>query len=168
MGASSLSEFHWKDIENRREGFGIIRVRAKRRSAHIEYVQNKRQEILDMLKIQLETVERFNREYLRSNSPRLTSNIRGVYGVSLLYASVEIMADEALVQKILSLGGDPRKPPGRGSRVQYTPLELARILYDRCKAKERDARGSNLGIQQASAQKSANAKRLVDMLEAAR
>ena len=168
MSSSSSSEWHWKDIEYRSEGFGMIGVRAKRRIAQIEYVVNKRQEILDMLKIQLETVERFNREYRHSNPSRLTSNVRGIYGVPLLYACVEIMADEALVQKMLSLGGDPRKPPGRGSRAQCTPLELARSLYDRCKAKERDARGSNPGMQQASAQKSAKAKRLVDILEAAR
>jgi hypothetical protein len=121
-----------------------------------------------MLKTQLETVERFNREYCHSNSSRLTSNARGIYGIPLLYASVRIMADEALIQKILSLGGDPRKPPGRGSRAECTPLELARRQYDRCKVKARDAWGSKSGFQQASAQKSAQAKRLLDVLEAAK
>ena len=138
----------------------------KHRSADVEYVNKKRHEILNLLKTQVETMTRFNEEYHCSESSRLTSNVRGINGITLLYAAVEIMADPDLIQTILTLGGNPSKPSGQ---PPCTPLELAQKRYERCKAKEKDISASSKpGIQQAAAQKTAQAKRLLEILENAR
>jgi hypothetical protein len=169
-GSSSSSEGHRGTIEKRLENFGVLGISVKRRSSDKDYVGTKRQEILNRLETQLESIERFNDEYCNDETPaRLTSNVRGIHGISLLYASIEIMADQKLVQRMLSLGCDPRQSPSPGSRARCSPLDLARKHYDRCKKKARDAWESGKpGARQASAQKSAEAKRLLEMLEAAK
>lgn len=134
-------------------------MRMKRKAADNSYCGRKREEILTMIKEQIETVERFNSEYCNTNSsPKLTPNLRGLYGISLLYASVEIMADERLIQKMVAMGANPW-----GTR-EHSPVDLARNQYRRCMAKERN---SNQGHRLASANKTAQAKRVLDALQAA-
>ena len=166
FGSSSSSDKEWKDVEKRSEALGIIKFRVKRRSVDREYVATKRQEVLDLLKTQVETVERFNREYRCSGSSWLSSDVRGIDGITLLYAAVELMADSHLVRKILALGGDPRKPSPSRPPSCDTPLELARMRYQRCRSKETDASASgNTNIVKAARETSARAKQLLDVLE---
>ena len=124
----------------------------KVKSADREYFVNKRLEILNMINSQLDSIERFNSEY---DSKKLTPNARGLNGISLLYASIEVMADEQLVKKLIALGADPRKPR------ENSPLDLARKQFNRCLAKERDAREE---FRMACIQKTAQAQRLLDLL----
>ena len=167
-GSFSPADGQWKDIEKRSETFGLVKFRAKRRRAKKEYVAQKRKDAIRLFGIQLETIERFNHEYGISNTFRLTPNIRGIHGIPLLYAAVEITAGLQIVEKLLSLGGDPRKPPERDSLATCTPLELAKKQYDRCEIKAREASKSSNPGASASAEKSAQAKRLLDLLEAAK
>jgi len=156
----------WHTMEHKLEGIGTIGFIAKRKRASKQCVVNKRREILEMLKTQLETIERFNGQYCSnpSASVKLTPNIRGLHGTSLLYASIGVNADEQLIQKMVSLGADPRK-----RHNDRSPLDLARDQYERCKNKEKDAsESSNQQVRQACAQKSSEAKRLLNILEGAR
>jgi len=153
------------EISKRLDSLGLMIVNAKRRSADIEYFATKRQEIVDILKTQIDTMERFNHEYSYTKAAKLTSNVRGIHGIPLLYAAIEVMADRPLIQKLLRLGADPNKQPQHSSHC--TPLELVKKQYERCQAKAKDAqaRGKLAAAAQAQAQKTAEAKSLLDMLE---
>ncbi len=132
----------------------------KRKSADNFYCERKRQEILSNIKSTLESIERFNSEYCSTNlSSKWTPNLTGLYGISVLYASVEVMAGDQLIQKMVSMCANPW-----GTR-EYSPLDLARKQYNRCMAKERNADQAH---RSASANKTAEAKRVLDVLEAAK
>lgn len=157
----SPSDGTWHTLEHPLEDFGTLGLCAKRKSASKDFVVTKRREVLELIKTQLEMIERFNSEYCSGNdSMKLTPNILGLNGTSLLYAAVEVMADLELIRKMISLGADPKKPRDK------SPLELARKQYESCKGKERDACQSGKQIRQACAQKKSEVKRLLDALEA--
>ena len=157
------------DISKRLDSVGTIGIATKRRSAEIEYVTIKKQEIMDLMKTQIETIERFNHEFGTTISAKLTSNVRGINGIPLLYAAIELMADKSLIERILRMGGDPRRQNDKPGSY-CTPLELAMKQYDRCQAKAKDARekGKSPHIIHAQNQRCAEAKSLLDMLKLAR
>lgn len=130
----------------------------KRKAADSLYCERKRQEILSMIKSNLESIERFNSEHCGPNfSLKLTPNLSGLYGISLLHASVEVMAGDQLIQKMVSMGANPW-----GTR-EYSPLDLARNQYNRCLTKQQNADSAN---RLAFANKTDEAKRVLDVLEA--
>ena len=105
-------------------------------------------------------MERFNSEHCGPNfSLKLTPNLSGLYGISLLHASVEVMPDDQLIQKMVSMGANPW-----GTR-EHSPLDLARNQYNRCLSKQRRADRAN---RLAFANKTDEAKRVLDVLEAAK
>ncbi|VEU33780.1 unnamed protein product [Pseudo-nitzschia multistriata] len=155
------SDGSWFEISKRLEGVGTIALHVQRRTADIEYITLKRQEIEATIKTQIETVERFNEEYSRSLQTKITSNVRGIHGISLLYAAIEAASEPRLIDRILSTGADPRQRSQQGS-----PLELAQRLYDRCLSKARDARtmGRPHEYLVAQDQQRARAKAVLDAL----
>ena len=171
FSSSSPSEGIWKDIEKRSDGFGIIGLCTKRRSADKEYFATKRQEIRGMIKTQLETIDRFNEEFCSgANNMRykLTPNVRGLFGIPLLTACVEIMADLPLIEKMISLGANPRELPGSKAKVRMSALALARKQRDKVQAKARGAAEHGEQARKAFADKIREAENLVNLLETAR
>jgi len=170
----SPSDGSWVDISKRLESVGTIGIAAKRRSPDIEYFNIKKQEIVNSMKTQIETIERFNNEFGRAISARLTSNVRGINGILLLYAAIGLMPDKSLIERILLTGGDPRRQNKNNKHDSCcTPLELALSQYKRCQGKAKDLRekGRSPHIIQhihAQDQRCAEAKSLLDMLKLAR
>jgi len=159
------------DITKRVESVGVICIVAKHRSAERDYITIKKKEIIDSLKTQIETIERFNQEQSSSSSMSsslsLTSNVRGLHGTPLLYAAIELMAPTSLLQRILRLGADPKRSERGSKDVVGTPIDLAKKRYDRCREKENDLRnkyGTLPALIEAQSQICAEAKRLLDML----
>lgn len=159
------SDGSWVGISNRLESVGTINISAKRKSADIEYITAKKQEIEYLMKTQIETIERFNQDYSHALKTTLSSNVRGINGIPFLYAAIEIMAGKSLIKRILQMGADPRLRPQLASRC--TPLELALRQFDRCRIKAQGARdsGRGSGFLQAQDQKCEEAKAVLDVLQ---
>ena len=147
---------------------GFITTNVKKKSADKEYVRIKKQEIIKKLKQQLEFIERFNQHPSTPPGARLTANISGLNGVSILHAAIVLLDDKELVQKMLKLGANPRSSINTGIG---TPLNVAQRNYHNALEKEKNHRrrmeekkDSNMGIEPL-VQRCNQAMMLVEMLQ---
>jgi len=127
-----LSNITSQEITN-----GFVTITARKRSADKEYVLLKKQEVIKRLKLQLEYIERFNKDPKTPSGVRLTANISGAGGTSILHAAIVLMDDKDLVEKMLKLGANPRSSIDTGIG---TPLSLAQRNFHRAAEKEKNTK----------------------------
>jgi hypothetical protein len=101
---------------------GFASITANKRGADKEYITSKKIEVLRKLNTQLDFIERFNKDPTTPPDARLTANIIGIDGKSILHAAIQLVDDTDLVKRMLRLGADPRSSSHNGIG---TPLSLA-------------------------------------------
>jgi len=117
--------------------YGLVTINASKRSADKEYIMLKKQDVMRKMRTQLEYIERFNLDPKTPPGARLTANILGIGGKSILHAAIVLVDDKSLVEKMLRLGANPRCSSNTGIG---TPLNLAQRNYHRALEKERNIR----------------------------
>ena len=108
--------------DNHELSSGHVTLNIRKKSADKDYVMNKKQDIINKLKLQMEYIDRFNNDPNTPTGARLTANMLCRGGNSLLHAAVVLMDDADLVRSMLKLGANP------GSNFHSgvgTPLTLA-------------------------------------------
>ena len=152
------------NVSKRLDSVGSIRISVRRRSADIEYFKSKKKKIESTLSSLIGTIERLNQVHQSELRTVLTSNVRGISGITLLHAAVELMTDQSLIDRLLRLGADPRRRP---TMFQSCSLDLAQRQYDRCREKAKTALNDGRPRASVKAQdrKCIKAKRLLDMLQ---
>ena len=155
----SLSNNNFDELSS-----GIVTITASKRGADKEYIMIKKQEVLKKLNTQLEYIQRFNQYSKTPPDARLTANILGISGKSILHAAILLVDDKDLVKKMLRLGADPRCSSNVGIG---TPLSLAQKNFYRATEKEKimeEKKGPNADIE-AHRKRCDQAKMLVEMLQ---
>lgn len=107
-----------------------IKISARKCNVDRDYVMAKREEAIYTLKGQIENIEKFNQDPKIPQGVALSANVRGIGGVSLLHAALQLSEDSAPVEKLLSLGADPN-----AESVAGTPLTFAEDLVKRARGK---------------------------------
>jgi hypothetical protein len=107
-----------------------IKISARKRKVDRDYVSAKKEEAIRALRSQVDCIERFNQDPNIPQRATLSANVRGIGGISLLHAALQLSNDSALVERLLSLGADPK-----AESIAGTPLTFAEDLVLRARSK---------------------------------
>lgn len=140
---------------------GLVTINAYKKGASKEYIMLKKQEIIEKLKLQLEYIDRFNQDPKNPPGARLTANIFGLGGKSILHAAVVLVDDKVLVEKMLRLGANPRS--SMNTRIG-TPLSLAQRNFHSAVEREKIMRGRGMDAEP-RVQRCNQAMMIVEMLQ---
>jgi hypothetical protein len=116
-------------------GIGSVEISLRRRSADKRYILQKQREIILSLTKQIGTIETLNEDADLLAYGKMSGNVRGIGGVSLLHVAIELVDTEELIQKLLDLEADPL-----AQSIVGTPMEAAENLYARSEQKLDDAK----------------------------
>ena len=106
---------------------GRVSIFARKQCPGDEYFLSKKEDVQKRLLNILKYVRRFNDDFEDSLGVRMTGNIQGLGGYSLLHAAVSVVDDSGLVDGLLSLGSNPKLKSLSGE----TPLKLAATLFEK-------------------------------------
>jgi hypothetical protein len=95
---------------------GEIEIEVRKLRVDRGYIQKKTQETAKHLSIQIGNIIRFNEEH---SSYKLTSNIQGREGFSLLHAAIQLK-EQDLVRKLIKLGANPMTRSDVGTPLSQT------------------------------------------------
>jgi len=141
---------------------GYVAITAKKRKANKVYIRDKKKDVLKKLHQQLAQIERFNQDPKVPHGAKLTGNIFGIDGKSILHAAVQLVDDEVLVEKLLTLGADPRSSGHLGIG---SPLRLAQKHYNQDAEKEKHLRFEKDVDIELHEKRSNQLRMLVEMLQ---
>ena len=152
----------WKPISKQLPDVGEVEIQVRRLPYDPAYVRTKNYEVIAALEKQVEAIQTFNKnpKFLLEN--KLTGNVKGIGGVSLLHAATELVDCESVVKKLLILNADPNSV----SVSHGTPLEIANRNYQRTLEKETDhrRRGSPGHLIDLYRERSELARRVLELL----
>ncbi|KAG7374089.1 hypothetical protein IV203_013184 [Nitzschia inconspicua] len=141
---------------------GYARISVMKQRVGAKYVSQKRSEILLALKAQLDSIKKYNNVPERRPDERLSGNIRGINGLSLLHAAVYLGESGSLISTMLDLGADPRLRSPLGTPLHFAQRQLDRALE---KEKNMEAKQASHGDIVKQRKKCKQVKELVDMLQ---
>jgi hypothetical protein len=123
----------WIDVSecvepNSSERASIVRVSARKSKVDRDYIEATRKDAISALKSQIGFIEKFNQD--PHHGCQLSANVRGIGGLSLLHAALQLSEDSALVEKLLEHGADPKAESTLG-----TPLTFAEKLLEGTRSK---------------------------------
>jgi hypothetical protein len=155
----------WTSIVNTLENVGQIEIEARRLSCDAKYIHGKKKEVITALDKLIDKIKEFNASPRFHLDARLTGNVKGIGGLSLLHAAVELFDCESLVEKLLELQADPTAP----SQSHGTPIDIANRHYQRSREKESCQRGQRASshVIDKYVEVSKKAKRMLDLLNSA-
>lgn len=141
---------------------GEAKISVSKQRVGPEYVNQKRAEILVALKTQMDSIKKYNIDAGRRSGEKLSGNIQGINGLSLLHAAVHLGESGSLIHAMLDLGVDPRLKSRLG-----TPLHFAQQQLDRALEKEKnlEAKGSSHEDLARQREKCRQVKELVELLQ---
>jgi len=140
---------------------GYVTITAKKRKADKGYIRDKQKDIIKKFHQLLAQIERFNQDPKIPSGTRLTGNIFGIDGKSILHAAIQLADDIELVEKILKLGADPKCS---GNLEIGTPLTLAQNNFYRASEREKNTCKNDADIA-VHEKRSNRARILVEMLQ---
>jgi hypothetical protein len=140
---------------------GELRISVMKQRAGSDYVTQKRTEILQALKNLMDMVKKYNIDPNRQSDEKLSGNIQGINGLSVLHAAVHLGDSGYLISTMLDLGADPRLKSQLG-----TPLHFAQQQLDRALEKEKNLEAKNASVEELNRQRERckHVKELVEML----
>jgi hypothetical protein len=155
------SNGQWGVVNKTLPNVGAIELAARRLPADKNYVLRKKEEVIRGLNKQVESIQTFNEDPQLPAYATMTANLRGIGGVSLLHAAIELVDTLPLVERLLALGADPQAASAIG-----TPREIAQKLYQRSLDKLEDAKstGKPASVIDAHSERCAKAKQVLDIL----
>ena len=101
-------------------------------------IKTRQEDIGRRLNEQLENITRFNQDHKDSNR-KLTANIRGPDGVSILHAAIELQRPD-LVSRMIQLGARPTIKSPKGSPLAYAQTLRDRVYEKKMKANHERSR----------------------------
>ncbi|KAG7349696.1 hypothetical protein IV203_012293 [Nitzschia inconspicua] len=129
-----FSNDNWLSYTKSVPGLGSVEISAKRHRADKPYIMQKKEESIRGLKKKIETIEMFNKDINLPTSAKLSANVRGIGGISLLHAAIELVETTRLIEQLLHLKADPQ-----ASSTMGTPMEVANRLIKRSEKKLEEA-----------------------------
>jgi hypothetical protein len=107
-----------------------IEIEYRKYTQSREHNKCKEAETIDEMSEVLENIVRFNEEHAASGSFKLTGNLRGRGGISLLHAAIKLQRED-FVEKLVDLGANPK-----GKSVVETPLGQAIKMREKIKQRQ--------------------------------
>jgi hypothetical protein len=140
---------------------GEARISVMKQHVGSDYATQKRAEILQALKVQMDSIKKYNADPDRNPDEKLSGNIQGINGLSLLHAAIHLGESGLLISAMLDLGVDPRLKSPLG-----TPLHFAQQQLDRALEKEKNLEAKQAPVDDLVRQraKRKQVKEMVDLL----
>lgn len=118
---------------------GSLSIVARKQSAGDDYILTKKEDARTRLRLVIGYIQRFNEDPNTPKGARMTGNVQGRDGYSLLHAAVSLTDDPGLIDSLLALGADPKLKSSSGE----TPLKMATNLLDKASENPLEARIAN-------------------------
>jgi len=152
----------WMSYKKDIPGVGSVDITAKRYSAEKSYILQKKEESLRGLEKQIETIENYNKDTNLPVCAKMSANVRGIGGISLLHAAIELVDTDKIISKLLHLNANLFAESAMG-----TPMELANKLYERSQLKLEEAKreGKASEVIEAHRKRHLQAWRIRDLLQ---
>lgn len=153
----------WMAYTKQVHGLGSLEIVAQRFCADKAYVLQKKDECIRGLKKQVKTIENFNKDSKLPAYAKISGNVRGISGCSLLHAAIEVVDTTKLIEQLLHLNADPLA----SAREIGTPLDLANKFLERSdqKLKEAQKNGKPNSVIDAHRLRYLQAFRIKDLLQ---
>jgi hypothetical protein len=107
---------------------GSIEISARRQRADTSFILQKERESILGLTRQVDSVRKFNEDADLPAYATMSGNVKGIGGVSLLHAAIQLVDTADLINKLLYLNADPH-----AQSIVGTPLEVAEKSFARSK-----------------------------------
>lgn len=138
-----------------------IKISASKSNVGREYIEVKKNEAIRALKNQVGHIETFNKD--PHHDFKLSADVRGIGGLSLLHAALQLSDDTSLIERLLKLGADTKAESREG-----TPLTFAKKLLERAHSKvknheENGATSSRLAAHEARFAKAEQIYRILEL-----
>jgi hypothetical protein len=139
---------------------GEARIAVKKTQVGEEYIGSKREEVLQALHVQIKNIHHFNEQWSQICGAKLSGNIEGIDGLTLLHAAVHL-GEPVLTKELMDLGANARHRSRLG-----TPLHFAQQMLEKVLEKEKNLEAKNAPSEALIRQRErcAQAKHLADML----
>jgi hypothetical protein len=153
----------WMSYKKDIHGIGSVEITAKRYSAEKSYILQKKEESMRGLEKQIETIENYNKDTNLPVCAKMSANVRGIGGISLLHAAIELVDTDKIISKLLHLNANLFAE----SETLGTPMELANKFYERSQLKLEEAKreGKASEVIEAHRKRHLQAWRIRDLLQ---
>jgi hypothetical protein len=109
---------------------GTIEIEFKRRIVERDYINRERNSLVKRMNVQIDSIQRFNKEHSNEAASKLTANIRSTANTSFLHAAIEVH-EERMVQRLLELDANPHEK----SSEDGTPISQVMKYRDQVREK---------------------------------
>jgi hypothetical protein len=141
---------------------GVIKIASMISKSDKDYLEKKRLDTLQEIGDQLNNIRKFNDSHKVNGCGKLSTNMHGIGGATLLHAAIQLKDHGPLIDRIMRLGANPRCRTLRHG----TPLSFAQNSLDRAAEKEKFMEAKNASAAAINAQKNqcASLKRVIAIL----
>ena len=158
----------WKmECRSLSNGYGVLSKAEAKIASMItksdkDYLEKKRLDTLQEIGDQLNNIRKFNDSHKVNGCGKLSTNIHGIGGATLLHAAIQLKDHGPLIDRMVQLGANPRCRTLRHG----TPLSFAQTSLDRAAEKEKNMEAKNASAAAINAQKNqcASLKRVIGIL----